>query len=232
MNTPPLPSPTPPSIPAAAPPPSGNGCLKALGVMIALLFLLVGGLWWYVHRQFNAKPIEPTVLAKPEQVELERKIELVEHAAPPAQGVEPNPAKLPGDTAKPENREIVLTEREINGMLNHNADLGKHMKIFLEKDRIRADVNFESPKDAPFIGGKTIRLAAAMDVKIDGENVLISLTSLKVGGIPVPNAWINDMRDKNMADQLFGGPEGVKKFARGIESFRIESGVMTIKLRE
>ena len=231
MNTPPPTSPTTPSIPPAAPAPSGNGCLKALGVMIAILFLLVGGLWWYVHRQFNAKPIEPTVLAKPEQVELERKIELVEHAAP-AEGAEPNPVRLPADTAVAGNREIVLTEREINGMLNHNADVGKHMKIFLEKDRIRADVNFESPKDAPFIGGKTIRLAAALDVKIDGENVLISLTSLKVGGIPVPNAWIHDMRDKNMAEQLFGGPEGVKRFARGIESFRIESGVMAIKLRE
>jgi hypothetical protein len=32
---------------------------------------------------------------------------------PPAEGEEPNPAKLPGDGATPQNREIVLTEREI-----------------------------------------------------------------------------------------------------------------------
>lgn len=228
------PSPAPPTTPAppfSPPARKGNGCLWTLGLLIAALFLLLGGLWWYVHRQFNAKPIEPTVLAKPEQVELERKIELVEHATPAGAGSEPDAAKLPaGPDLQP--REITLTEREINGMLNHNADAGKHVKVFLEPDRIRAAVNFEAPKDAPFIGGKTVRLAAALDVKISGEDVLISLTSLKVGGIPVPNAWINDVRDKNVAEQIFGGPEGVKKFARGIESFRIESGKMTIKLRE
>ena len=71
--------------------------ILGLGVAIA------GATIWWVNR-----PIQATVLTSPEKTKLEQKLSLVEQQPD-------DPEYVPGE------KEIVLTERELNGLIHENT---------------------------------------------------------------------------------------------------------------
>jgi hypothetical protein len=51
-------------------------------------------------------------------------------------------------------------------------------------------------------------------------------------GIPVPNAWLGNLKNIDLV-QEFGGDQGFwKAFADGVEHIQVQNGQMVIKLKE
>ncbi len=216
-------------------------------IMLVFLGLIViggiaaGGWYWYY---FHASAFSPVELSSKEQLILNDKIELAGGDAVfvGAEALEPNDKPIVIRDSKElqaqreeDRRTIIFTEKEINAVLHHNTDLADKLYIDLKRDVIVAKVVYPVKEDVAIVGGKTLRANITMRIFLDENRQLqLTLDDLTVGGIPLPNAWLFDLKDKNLIE-LDGEPEGtglLKRIADGIADFKIENGQIKIRLNE
>jgi hypothetical protein len=197
----------PTEITAAPEPPSKKSSCLVAGLLI---FIVLGGAYLWYNR-----PITPVELSQTETKALEEKVENLE--AGPAE-----PEYVPG------SKEIILTERELNGLLNKNTNLGDKLKFTLATDEIHARIETDMDEDVPIVGGKKLKAKARFLVKtMDGRPSLV-LDDLTVWGASLPNDWLGGMKGKDLLTEIFGEGGGL----RGIEELRIERGQLVIRLAE
>src|ERR1700712_5008394 len=107
---------------ADAPPPipvKRGSCLKVVLISFLLIGVATAGLVGGQNR-----PIQPVVLSAQEKAVVEKKVEAIQKPAEP--------------TYEKGSRDILLSERELNGLLNDETDLGQKLKIELGTDVILA----------------------------------------------------------------------------------------------
>ena len=134
-----------------------------------------------------------------------------------------------------DNRTLILTEREINGFLHHNTDYGEKVKIDLGKDTVTAKIIVDFPEDTPMVGGRRLRVHTTMALYLDANGELaIELRDVTAGGISIPNAWLGELKNKNLTD--FGdnseGSAILEKISAGIADFEVEPDQIRIRLNE
>ena len=177
-------------------------------IIVTLIFLAVGltagGAKWYINKQNT-----PVVLTTAEKDAVELRIEAAQY--------------------EPGINSLVLTEREINGLINEHTNLGEELKIKLAKGALHARVNTTLDQDFPILGGKTVKARARFLVEANEINPTFVLDDLTVYGVSVPNAWLGELKGKNLLASLTGGVED-NAFSRGIEDIKIENGLIEIKL--
>ena len=84
----------------------------------------------------------------------------------------------------------------------------------------------------PVLGGKTIKLNAALELRYAGNNPVVALTGVRLWGFPIPNAWLGGLKHVDLVGE-FGGDQGFwSAFAAGIEHISVTDGQLTIKLKE
>jgi hypothetical protein len=189
-------------------------------ILCILLVLIVAAaataLWWW------SRPIQATVLSPAEQVRLEQKLDAV------AQGpAEASPAEAPYE---PGGKVIILTEREINGLLAMNG-LGDQLHIDLARDAVHARVRTDLDPDLPVVGGKTLRAKARFLVQDDKGLPAIILDDFTLWGISLPNAWLAGMKGQNLIEAA-AAEIGHNAIADGIDQFTISPGQITITLAD
>jgi hypothetical protein len=199
----------PPAIPAP-PVRGGNLWLKVL-VVILLALLLLGVFWWWQNR-----PIQPVVLSVEEKAAVEAKVEAIQKPAEP--------------TYEKGSREIVLTERELNGLLNENTDFGKSVSFQLATNAIHARVETDLDPDLPVVGGRRLKARARFLVSdIPGKASFI-LDDLTVWGVSLPNDWLAGLKGQDLLAQTLGSGNNGK--VPGVEEFKVEPGQLIIRLKE
>ncbi len=134
-----------------------------------------------------------------------------------------------------DGRTLVLTEREINGFLHHNTEYAERLKVVLGTDTITAKMIKDFPAETPMVGGRTLRVNITVAAYLDADGgFIVELRDVNAGGISIPNAWLGDMKNKNLID--FGdNSEGgaiLDKISQGIADFKIENGQIRIRLNE
>ena len=201
---------TPPTLPKRRP--RWRTPLLVCGTLLLVALTAGAATWWWLTR-----PLTPTVLTAAEQSALERKIEAVQHA--PAE-----PEYVPG------GKTIVLTERELNGLLGLN-DLGDELRFDLATDAIHARIQTDIPKDSPILAGKTIKAKARFLVKDDHGTPSVVLDDLSVWGISLPNAWLGNLKGENLVE-LIADQLGNNVIADGIDSFKVDRNQIVIHLAE
>lgn len=115
---------------------------KALAA-VTILAITLGGFWWWYNR-----PIQPVELSAQEKSAVKAKVEAIQKPA------EPNYEKGA--------KEIILTERELNGLLNENTDFGKSISLQLVTNAIHARVETDLDPDLPFIGRQAPKSSRAI----------------------------------------------------------------------
>mgnify|MGYP001827028111 CR=1 FL=1 len=205
---------TPPSIPRQSP--AWKTPLLVIGILLILLIAAAAtAQWWW------SRPIEATVLSSVEQQSLEQKLDAV--ATSPVE----SPAEAP---YTPGAKVIVLSEREINGLLEMNG-LGDQVKITLAKDAIHGRVRTDLDPSIPMVGGMTLRAKARVLVKYDKGNPAIFLVDLNIWGIYMPNAWLADLKGQNLIE--FASDEiGHSSLAAGINQLRVAPGEIILTLAD
>ena len=200
----------PPSLPPAAPKP-GNSCLLKALLGLVVLLLVLGGLWWWLNR-----PIQPVILTAQEKQVVEAKVEAIQKPAEPQY--------------EKGSREIVLTERELNGLLNENTTLGKSVSFELATNAVHARVETDLDPDLPVVGGKRLKARARFFVsEVPGETSLI-LDDVTVWGVSLPNDWLAGMKGRDLLGEVLGG--GKRGKFPGVEELKIEPGKLVIRLAE
>jgi plasmid maintenance system antidote protein VapI len=129
-------------------------------------------------------------------------------------------------------REIFFTEKELNGLIASETDLATRVAIDLSDDLASAKVLIPVDPDFPVLGGKTLRVNAGVELAYTAGRPIVVLRGISVMGVPVPNAWLGNLKNVDLVQQ-FGSDAGFwKAFADGVELIRVEDGELLIKLRE
>lgn len=129
-------------------------------------------------------------------------------------------------------REIFFTERELNGMLAKNTDMEKRLAIDLADDLASAKMIIPMDPDFPFVGGKKVRINTGVGLSFTDDRPVVVLKGVSVMGVPIPNAWLGNLKNVDLVSE-FGLESGFwKTFAAGVEYINVEDGKLHIKLKE
>ncbi|MES2995508.1 MAG: hypothetical protein V4733_01730 [Verrucomicrobiota bacterium] len=204
----------------ASPPLIAKKRRRIFPVILLVVLLLAGiavGAWMWYNR-----PIRPVVLDATEKQRVEAKLAAIQGEAP-ATPPEREPAYEKG------SKEIILTEREINGLLNENTPLGNSVQLQLATGAVHARVETDLNPDLPIVGGKRLQARAKLIVGSDPAKPELILDDVTVWGISLPNEWLGQMKGKNLLGEALGdGSQGIP----GIEELRIEKGKLIVRLKD
>ena len=178
--------------------------------MLAIIALVLGGLWWWHNR-----PIKPVQLSVEEKAVVAEKVEAIQKPAEPAY--------------EKGGKEIILTERELNGLLNDNTTLGESVSFQLATNAIHARVETDLDPDLPLVGGKRLKARARFLVSdVPGKAAFI-LDDVTVWGVSLPNDWLAALKGRDLLGEAIGAKGGKLP---GVEEFKVEPGKLTIRLAE
>jgi hypothetical protein len=229
----PPPAPPPASGPTGTPVPKRRPwLLYGCGLLLGLLLLIcatVAITVWYIQR-----PIKPVVLSAAEKAAVDVKLEHLDAVSqdrsrpkvPDGAITLPKPDRpyVPG------SKVLRLTERELNGLLNANTDLGKTVRLELAQDAINAYVAAPIPEDVPVLGGKMFRARGRFRLSVaTGEPPYAVLEDVTVFGLSLPKAWLGGLKGKNLLAEAVGERHGAPAL-RGVKSLRVEPGALVLEV--
>lgn len=211
-------------------------------VWIVLLTVLVtvAATYWVVRTYVYARDFQPVRLEPGEQQVLDAKLRRL--------GYDPGPVATPeaGDPAesdrqwlRPERydeagaeREVSFSERELNAMIANNPDLARRLALDLDQDLVSARLLVPFDPDFPILGGKTVRVAAGVELAFRDTRPVVVLKGVSVMGVPIPSAWLGGLKNIDLVSE-FGHQGGFwQGFAEGVEDVRVEQGRLRVRLRE
>ncbi len=213
-------------------PATGGGCrlfaVVFAAVLAALLVAAIGIRYWL----FPAA-LTPVQLASGEKITLNQKLRSL--------GYQDQAFALdePGDDAlQPEpyrevdaNRAITFSERELNGLLAKNTDLARKLAIDLADDLASARLVLKVDPDFPLFGGQTLRMSAGVEARFESGRPVLVLKGISVWGVPLPNAWLGNLKNVDLIAQ-FGDQDGFwKAFADGVDELSVREGELFVRLK-
>lgn len=188
-----------------------GSCLVKGFIGLGVLLVILGGIWWWYQR-----PIRPVELSTQEKAAVAAKVQAIQQPAEPSY--------------KKGAKEIILTERELNGLLNEKTTLGKTVSFELVKDAVHARIETDLDKDLPLVGGRHLTARARFVVRQGADRAGFVLDDVTVWGISLPNDWLAGMKGQDLLGEVLGGGNTGK--IPGVEDFKVESGKLTIRLAE
>ncbi len=199
--------------------------------MLVVVVATVAVTLWWVQR-----PIKAVVLSAAEKAAVEEKLQhfggragdgsraVVPHSAGPKP--EPDRVYVPG------SKVMKLTERELNGLLNANTDLGKSVRLELGRDAINAYVAVPIPEDFPVGAGRMFRARGRFRLSMgNGEAPYAILEDVTVFGLSLPKAWLAGLKGENLIAKAVGERNGSPVF-KGVKSLRVEPGALVLEVDE
>ncbi len=205
--------------------------MSVLVIVLLTIVVTVAATVWLLNSDLFSDKFTPIALNSEEKVELQQKLAAVglkdlKVGLTDEENMDPEPY-----TENPDKREIALSEREVNALLDENSEMGERLVLDFSDDLMSAKLLMPLDPDLPFFGGKTLRASTGVSISVrDGEPSVI-LKGVSVWGVPVPNAWLGGLKNVDLVNEF--GDEGFwKSFSDGIEDVEIREGELKLKLRE
>lgn len=203
------------------PVPQKKSCLVPVLIgIIAVLVAVIGVIWW------TNRPIKPVQLTAEEKVVVQQKVDAIQQV----EAATPSAPKPADPTYEKGKKEIVLTERELNGLLNEHTTLGQKLKLELATDAVHARYETDLDPDVPIVGGKKLKARARFIVKTAEGNPSLVLDDFTLWGVSLPNDWLGQLKGRDILKEILGGGKTGK--IAGIEEMTVSSGELRIKLKE
>lgn len=220
--------------------PTRQNWLKILGIVVVATVISTLLALWAVYAFLFPGAFKPVTLSTSEEQVLESKLERLESTQrPPSSHKVSQQQAQRAERLKPErysengaNRQIILTERELNALLAKNTDLASKLAIDLSQDLASAKLLIPLDKDFPVLGGKTLKVTAGLELAYRGKKPVVILRGISLWGVPIPNAWLGNMKNIDLV-QEFGEQKGFwRSFADGIDEVEVSEGQLRISLKE
>jgi len=127
---------------------------------------------------------------------------------------------------------VRFSEKEINSLIAADPTLATKLAIDFSDDLASATMLIPLDPDFPLMGGRTVRVNAGMELAFASGRPVVVLKGVSVMGVPVPNAWLGNLKNVDLVSE-FGGDAGFwKSFADGINEISVEDGELFIRLNE
>ena len=234
--------------PGDAVPKESGGCLKYGGIGCLLLLLaavVAAGVLFYLA----VRPLKDVELTEREQEVVDRKIEYLQE-----EGVELVPGVKPRDTGDeppvatnavgavslediverdPDGTRVLrFTEREVNGWLTLEPQFQDLLRLEFERDEIIARMEVDVPEDSPVFAGKRVKLKGRLRVVVDSTQAHISIESLTVAGIAVPDKLLGGLKGDNLIEEMLDSQDAVDTFREVVEEISVGDDEIVIRLAE
>ena len=210
-----------------------KGCLRTLGIMLITVIISVIATVLVINYFLFPKKLEPVELNQREEITLNKKLKqfglptFSEDKTAADNTLTPEPYSEEGA-----RREITFTEKELNAMLAKNTDLADKAAIDLSDNLASVKMIIPLDPDLPILGGKTLKANAGAELAYANGRPIVKLKGISVWGIPLPNAWLGNLKNVDLVNE-FGGDEGFwKSFADGVENIHVAQGKLIIRLKE
>ena len=200
-------------------------------VLSSCVLTALGTVWW-VKRHVYASPLVPVQLTASEQSTFDRKLSDLQ--IPGAPSLNPTSSDTSSETRATEHnpRSLLITTREINAFLAKQG-VGEQIKIDLAPDRVIANFLLPIDQDAPLFAGTTLRIRFALSAAMNSLGKLeIKVDDVSLGGIPIPNAWLGNIKGLDLMTSDLSGDPTLQRFAAGIKDFRIGRDELSVILNE
>ncbi len=218
---------------------SGTGCLRlfAMASVIVLVIALIVAGW--VKYNIYASTYTPVELSTKEQNVLNSKLEQLKESAERDHRNSSDKYNTPASTLKPDRytekgakREISLTEKELNALVANTPEVAERVAIDLSDNLVSIKLVVPLDEEIIFLGGKTLRLNIGIILSYDEKGPVVGVKGVSLGGIPLPNAWLGYIKEKNLIEE-FGTEGGFwQLFAEGIKDIKIKDGHILVRLNE
>jgi len=224
--------------------------MQVLALVVVAVLATVGLTAWLLRTYVWPADFTPVMLSGGERQVLDTKLRaLGVEPPPPVSAGSPSasaPAEADSESSEspeawlrpepyredPSKREVGLSERELNALLAHNTDLARRLAIDLSDDLASARLLVPFDPDFPILGGRTLRVAAGVELSYGDGRPVVILRGVSLMGVPIPNAWLGNLKNVDLVEQ-FGGESGPwKAFADGVEFAEVREGQLRIKLKE
>jgi hypothetical protein len=215
------------------------GWSKLIGIVVIATIIATVITVWAVTYYIFPKELKPVTLSTKEEQILNAKIERLNSVQKTrvtrkrqSQSTGEIPLAPERYIEEASSREIVLSEKELNALLAKNTDLAKKLAIDLSDDLASAKLLLPLDKDFPFLGGKTLKVTAGLELAYADGKPIVMLKGVSIWGVPLPNAWLGNLKNVDLVKE-FGGNEGFwNAFAAGVDDVKIKEGSLRVKFKE
>ena len=244
----------------AASTPQSSKTLRTIIITVLFTLSLVVAIYWLFTRYLFPTKFYPVDLSQQETFLLNNKLLSVK--LPPIGGNSPSissqQAVLPqrhqsapvSNNGQVDNRlipepysevgarrEISFTERELNAILAHNTELADKLVFDLSDDLISVKWLLPLDPDFPLLGGKTLKFTAGVEIAYRNQQPSVSFRGLSLWGVPLPNAWMGELKHINLVSEYSGGTGQNQmsfwhSFAAGIDHIKISDDKLLVKLND
>lgn len=223
--------------------PTGKGIrgIHIFWIVLITILLTAAITFWFVRSYIYAKDFEPVELNAKETQTLNAKLRALGYDVEPELNRDSGQMNKESDEQwlRPEAyseseavRDVGFSERELNALLAKNTNLAKKLAIDLSDDLISSRLLVPVDPDFPILGGKTLRVSAGIEMAYRNAKPVVILKGVSIMGIPIPNAWLGDLKNIDLIRE-FGDETGFwSTFAKGVEDIHIEEGQLKVKLKE
>lgn len=213
-----------PAPPGSSKPPRRFGCMHVLGIILVAVLLSVIATGAWIKYNVYASAFKATTLSEKEEAVFAEKLARLEAAGG---GVQPEAYSEAGA-----NREIRITEKELNALIDKNPEWADRVAIDISPDLLSIVLLVPVDPAFPIIGGTTARITAGATLRFENDKPVVIVRGISIGGVPLPSAWMGDLKNKDLV-QEFGDQGGFwDGLSRGVEAIKLEDGNLYLKLRE
>ncbi|MCA9471354.1 MAG: hypothetical protein MRJ96_09605 [Nitrospirales bacterium] len=214
--------------------------LQVTGIIGLVILVTIGMTAWWMNKNIYAAPFTPTELTTPEQHILEAKMSKLTGPNRPSlsknepETTTPIPARLEPEayTEHDENREISLSEKELNALIAKDPETAKYVAVDLDDDLVSVKLLVPMDQEVPLLGGKTLHLNLGVVLKYVNNKPVVAIKGLSLGGVPLPQSWWGEIKNVNLVEH-FGAEGGFwDQFSKGVENISIQEGRFRVKLKE
>jgi hypothetical protein len=213
---------------------AGFSGLQVAGIVLLTIVVTIALGWWIVRTYIFPAELKPVELSLEERQQLDRKLEKlgldVAGVAVTEDGREiAVPVPYSEDDA---SRDVRLTERELNGLIAGDPNLGNSVAIDLDNDLASIVALVPIPEDFPIMAGRTLRVRGGAEVAYRDGRPVVMLKGVSLMGVPVPNAWLGDLKNVDLVKEFSGNDGFWQAFAAGVEEISVTDGEIHIRLKE
>jgi hypothetical protein len=202
---------------------------RTFGIVVITMAVTITVGYVVVTRYLFPSEFSPVTLSEREQQRLDRKLNRIgiQTERRPSRGVlEPEPY-----SEAEANREVFFTEKEVNALIAHNTDLASKLAVDLSDDLASVKLLIDLDPDMPFVGGKTLKVTAGLELRIDQRHPRAILKGVSIWGVPLPNDWLGNLKNIDLLRE-FGDAGGFWEAVRkGVEEIEITDGKVRVKLK-
>jgi hypothetical protein len=199
------------------------GCGGLLAVLLIIVATVAITFWWM------QRPIKPVVLSPKEKQVIDAKLQKMSGGAPQNLS-QTSSGSVISNRYTPGGKELRITERELNGLLNENTELGKSVRLELDSDAINAYLAVRIPQDFPVGAGKMFRARGRFRLSMTkGKEPVAMLEDVTVIGLSLPQEWLGGVKGKNFLADALSKTNSAPTW-NGIKSLRVVPGAIVLEV--